>query len=116
MILAKLLALRSFLSRVPWQVWAALGIVLSAWAWGNHRYGEGVEDERARWEAKIAAAEKQARKAERDAQANHDKREDTREADTDDLRNRIKDATDAHPDETKRDCGPATRAVLDGLR
>lgn len=63
MILQFLAPIGAFLKRVPWQVYAALAIILTAWAWGNHRYSEGVADNEAK-HAEIArkAAEK-ARKA-----------------------------------------------------
>lgn len=50
MIWTALATVSGFLKRVPWQVWLVLAVLLSAWLWGNHRYSEGVEAERDRWE------------------------------------------------------------------
>lgn len=59
MIWATILKAGAVLQRVPWQVWAALAIVLVAWLWGNHRYSQGYDDRSAEY-AEIArkAAEK----------------------------------------------------------
>lgn len=59
MIWALLTTVRGFLAKIPWQVWLVLAVLLSAWLWGNHRYDQGVDRERGRWEA--AAAEAKAR-------------------------------------------------------
>jgi|TARA_R100000479_G_scaffold176487_1_gene131359 hypothetical protein len=47
-------AIAGFLDRVPWQVWAAIGLIIAAVIWGNHRYDDGREEERAAWEEKVA--------------------------------------------------------------
>lgn len=52
-----------FLKRIPWQVWAIAAILLTAWIWGNHRYSQGVEDERDRWEQLVEVAEDAAKDA-----------------------------------------------------
>ncbi|MBX7459570.1 hypothetical protein [Qipengyuania huizhouensis] len=67
MIWTALAAVSSVAKRIPWQVWAILGILLTAWIFGNHRYSQGVDDERDRWEAEQEAAKDKADKATLDA-------------------------------------------------
>lgn len=57
------LNLWGLLKRVPWQAWLVLALLLAAWLYGNHRYGEGRADERAKWEAAQAKAKARADKA-----------------------------------------------------
>jgi hypothetical protein len=45
---------------VPWPVWLALAVLLTGWIYGNHRYAEGTQAERARWEARAAIAKAEA--------------------------------------------------------
>ena len=106
MFLAALTAARAFAAKLPWQIWAALGIILSAWLWGNHRYSQGVHDERAKWEAVIEAGKEKARQAESKAQANHEGREADRQVSSDALHRRAEEAPE----------GEKVKAVLDGLR
>lgn len=106
MLLAGLTFVRGFLSRLPWQVWAALGIVLSAWLWGNHRYSQGVHHERAKWEELVAKAKAKEAEAERRAQANHETREEGRRVSSDALRQKADEAPE----------GSKVKAVLEGLR
>lgn len=67
MIWTALAAVGNAARKVPWQVWTVLGILLTAWMWGNHRYSQGIEDERDRWEQAAAEAQKRADKATLDA-------------------------------------------------
>lgn len=60
MIWALLTTARGFLAKIPWQVWLVLAVLLSAWLWGNHRYDQGVDRERGRWEAAAAKAKARA--------------------------------------------------------
>lgn len=60
MIWTALLAARSFLAKIPWQVWLLAAVLLTGWLWGNHRYDQGVDRERARWEAAAAKAKARA--------------------------------------------------------
>ncbi len=46
-------AAKAFAAKVPWYVWAALGILIVAWLWGNSRYDAGVDDTEAKY-AEIA--------------------------------------------------------------
>ena len=101
-----LFAVGSFLKRVPWWAWIALGLFLAAVAWGEHRYSQGVADEAADRDAAIAAAVLVAIEAERAAQAAFEASEAERQADTEDLR----EAVDEAPE------GGKTAAVLDALR
>ena len=63
MIWTAFAAVSEFLKRVPWQVWAIAAILVTAWVWGNHRYSQGVDDERDRWEARQAEAKERGGKA-----------------------------------------------------
>lgn len=63
MIWTALLAARSFLAKIPWPVWAIAAVLLTGWLYGNHRYSEGVADERAKWEAAAAKARAKAESA-----------------------------------------------------
>src|SRR5690349_48528 len=63
MIAAWLFGARAFLARVPWQVWAAAAVLLTAWLWGNHRYAQGEAAEKSRWELAAAVAKAKADKA-----------------------------------------------------
>jgi hypothetical protein len=56
MIWTALLAARSFLAKIPWQVWLVLAVLIAAWFWGNHQLERG----KALTEAKYAAARAQA--------------------------------------------------------
>lgn len=104
--LAWLTAARAFAAKLPWQVCAALGIILSAWLWGNHRYSQGVHHERAKWEELVAKAKAKEAESERRAQANHETREEGRRVSSDALRQKADEAPE----------GSKTKAVLDGLR
>lgn len=106
MIAAWLGVAARFARSVPWQVYAALAIIATAWLWGNHRYSQGVADEAADRDAAIAAAVLDAIEAERAAQAAFEASEAERQADTADLR----EAVDEAPE------GGKTAAVLDALR
>lgn len=111
MIWSGFLAARAFAAKVPWQVWAAVGILLAAWIWGNHRYSAGVHVERARWEAAAAAAKARADKA-------TVKAADKRAADTVKLKTAAKERTDAinaNPANPHRglDCERVRKAGLD---
>lgn len=53
----------AFLKNVPWQLYAAAAILIVAWAWGNHRYGEGVDDTEAKYAEIARQAAEKARKA-----------------------------------------------------
>ena len=68
MIWTALAAAGGFLKRLPWQLYAALAIVLVAWAWGNHRYSQGYDASEAKHAAIAAQAVAQARKADSAAQ------------------------------------------------
>lgn len=63
MIAAFFFSARAFLAKVPWQVWAAAAVLLTAWLWGNHRYAQGEAAVEARYAAARAQAVAQARKA-----------------------------------------------------
>lgn len=63
MIFTFLTAARAFLSHVPWQLWAALTVVIVAWMWGNHRYSQGEQAEKSRWELAAAVAKERAGEA-----------------------------------------------------
>lgn len=98
MIWTALIAARSFLAKIPWQVWAVAAVLLSAWLWGNHRYEQGVDHERARWEAAAAKAQKRADKA--TVTAGEQRAADTiRNHDADTAR---KEAINASPDDPYR--------------
>ena len=45
-----------FAKRVPWQVYAAVALVLAVWIYGNNRYDAGRESVLAELRAKEAAA------------------------------------------------------------
>lgn len=51
------------LGKVPWQVWLVAAVLLTGFLWGNHRYGEGVEDTEAKYAAARAQAVEKARSA-----------------------------------------------------
>lgn len=106
MIWTVLTAIGSFTRRVPWQVWAILGALATAWFWGNSRYNEGREDEAAKRDAIVAAAVLKAVEAERKAAAAHAGREGKRQADTQELREVAE----------KAPVGTKVEAVLDALR
>lgn len=72
MIFTFLAAARAFLAKVPWQLWAALAIVIVAWAWGNRRYSQGYAASEAKHAAIAAQAVAQARKADAAAQTTVD--------------------------------------------
>ena len=63
MIYGFLLSARAFLARVPWQLWAALAIVVACGLWGNHRYSQGYAASEAKHAAIAAQAVADARKA-----------------------------------------------------
>lgn len=63
MIYTALLAARSFLAKIPWQIWLVLAVLISAWLWGNHRYVQGRDDLEAEYAAARAQAVAKARKA-----------------------------------------------------
>lgn len=98
MIFLYLKASREFLARIPWQVWMVAAVLLTGWLWGNHRYGEGVDAERGRWEASQAAAMVKADKA--TAKAGEQRAKDT-VANTQAEKERT-DAILANPDDPRR--------------
>ena len=100
------LAAWKFLRSIPWQAYGIAVLLAAAWLYGNHRHAEGVQDERARWDAKVAEAIADGIEAEREAQAAHDTREAARHTHTQELR----EATQAAPE------GGKVKAVLDRLR
>lgn len=104
------------LKRVPWQVWLVVAVLATGWFYGNHRYAEGVADEREARAKIVAEAVAKAVASERAAQLAHDAAEARRKADTDNLRQIAKEAEIAHPVDAKRPCGPVTSSVLGGLR
>lgn len=53
MIWTALAAAGGLLKRIPWPVWAIAAVLLTGLLWGNHRYSQGVADERDAWEQKI---------------------------------------------------------------
>lgn len=72
MIWTALLSARAFLAKVPWQLWAAMAVLLTAWLWGNHRYSQGYAASEAKHAAIAAQAVAQARKADAAAQTTVD--------------------------------------------
>lgn len=71
--------------RVPWQIWAIAGILLTAWLWGNHRYSQGYDARTAEYEAAAQKAKDRARDA--DVKAADSRALDTeRNDDADDAR------------------------------
>ena len=104
------------LKSVPWQLYAAGALLLAWWFYGNHRYAEGRDDERAKWERVVEEAEDRAAAAERAAQAAHEQRETVREVRTNTIREVARKADNANPVEAGRSCGPVTSAVLGVLR
>lgn len=106
MIWTALTVARGFLAKIPWQLYGIAALIAVAWFYGNHRYAEGVEDERAERDKVIAAAVLKAVEAEREAQAAHDTREAARHTHTQELR----EAAQAAPE------GGRVKAVLDMLR
>lgn len=63
MIWTALLTARSFLAKIPWQVWLVLAVLVSAWVWGNHRFDQGYATRSDEYAAAAAEAERKARKA-----------------------------------------------------
>lgn len=49
--------------KVPWQVWAVLGILVTAWVWGNHRYDAGYDARSEEYRQAALEAVQKARKA-----------------------------------------------------
>lgn len=64
-------AIGGFLKAIPWQVYAAVAVLLAGWWWGEQRYDAGVLAERGRWEEAQREADEAAarRRAARDAAA-----------------------------------------------
>lgn len=61
----------NFLRAIPWQVWTVAALVIAIWCYGDNRFEAGVADERARWNASQAEADRKAAEdtAKRDAAA-----------------------------------------------
>lgn len=91
------LAIGGFLKRLPWWVYAAAGVLLVGWLYGNARYDEGRADERAKWEAAAAKAKARADAATVDA-AGQRAADTIRNADLERARN---DAISANPDDPR---------------
>lgn len=51
------------LRAIPWQVWLVAAGLLTGWLYGNHRYGEGVEDTDAKYAVARAKTVEKARSA-----------------------------------------------------
>ena len=111
-----LLSALAFAKRIPWQLWAVLALLAAGWIYGNHRYAEGRDDERAKWERVVEEAEDRAAAAERAAQAAHEKRETIREIRTNTIREVARKADNANPEAAGRSFGPVTSSVLGMLR
>jgi hypothetical protein len=58
-----LLAFRGLLGRIPWQVWAILGLAVAVMIYGNHREAQGRYEGRAEMQAKIDRADADRAKA-----------------------------------------------------
>lgn len=111
-----LLSLWGFAKRAPWQLWAALALIILGVGIYQKGYNSGRDDERAKWERVVEEAEDRAAAAERAAQAAHEQREVIREVHTNTIREVARKAENANPEAAGRSCGPVTGAVLDSLR
>lgn len=100
MIIAKLaLWANAIKQAIPWQVWAILGAILLAWLWGNSRYDDGRDDERAVQEQRDKQAREQQQKNEREAAANDSKTKREGEKTITDRRKDLDDAKADLPDQ-----------------
>lgn len=66
-----LLAVRKFLAAIPWQIYAAVILVLALWWYGAARYDAGYDKAAAEWKAKVEAAELEAKHAAAIAEKKH---------------------------------------------
>lgn len=106
----------AFAKRIPFWAYGIAALLLAGWLYGNHRYAEGRDDERAKWERVVEEAEDRAAAAERAAQAAHEQRERVREVRTNTIREVARKADNANPEAAGRACGPVTSSVLGELR
>ena len=46
-------AVKAGFKKIPWQVWALSGLVISFWLWGHVQYGKGQGEVQAEWDASV---------------------------------------------------------------
>ncbi|MEO9521700.1 MAG: hypothetical protein ABJC88_16985 [Parasphingorhabdus sp.] len=107
---AALATVRTFLSTVPWQVWAVLGALAAAWLWGNHQYSNGVKETDDKWEAAVVELQEEAEVAAEVATAKKEIRDAEFASDQTELQKEVDNA------KTDDVAGPGVSAYFSRLR